>query len=156
MYNFELTIKKFFDSVYALGEKRLAAAVDAHHKAEIQKSILDVKSVEKLVNKLLEAHNQESELYRNRQVYELSYMISGHDFNTDMFIEPKKSYIDNSTFLAYRNVVVEIANYYQSVVGGEERLLKALKGWNYKISTNKLKDFYFPFLSLEHFLVKEK
>jgi len=88
-------------------------------------------------------------------MYELSYMLLSYGFNSDMFIDPKRP-TDNSIYLAYSNVIAKIAECYQSDEGGEENLLRALKNWNYKMSTNKLKDFYYPFLSLDHFVVKEK
>ena len=79
--------------------------------------------------------------------------------NADAFIRKNSAGMDgdNSAWLAFSQVLFAIDEYYNtrySVWDKENNILKAIKKWKYAISTSWLKDFIFPFKSVESFATR--
>ena len=182
---YELTVQKFFESVYKYicdlhnvdakrmfevqlndlskdiqnetGVKTGVYDIDAKEAQKykmIRVALDEIKEVEKQVYKLIQKRKEKIYDANGLREIENKIILQGYDNNLKVFSKPGVT--DNSLFLAYRDVVNGICDYYVLPVQEREKLLRPLKRWKYLTSKDKLKDFKFPFLSLSHFVEKMK
>lgn len=142
LIDYDLTIKKFFDSVVTFLKK-------STEKAKTKKEYENILKTIEVVNKISQNPKKYSD-YRARVKENL-------EPDVDAFCKKNQKgiVVDNSVWLAFSKVLYAIDGYYNGFgIGKENDLLKAIKNWKYKTSTSFFKDFVFPFKSIESFAAR--
>lgn len=148
--NMELTIKKFFESVYSFVNRNVKNYTETKDLSAIYDQGEVIKAQEKLVWDMVKERSQGFDAYKlNKMQWDLTTM----DFpGYQAFMKPHN--VDNSVLVAYREVIRGLSEYLYYGLR-EESFLKPLKQWNYVTSDRPLKDLIYPFLSLKHFIAKD-
>ena len=149
--NIELTIERFFQSVYTYvdGIAKLYTKQNDKQAIENQRDI--IKSQQEKIKEMMNIRVNGFNAYK--------LILLQHEITTmtmpgyQAFTKPGS--VDNSALVAYRDVIHGITEYLYYGLR-EESFLKPLKQWNYVISNRPLKDLIYPFLSLKHFMVKKE
>lgn len=148
--NMDLTIRKFFETVQDYTSKICALYTDKAAQSRLDKAKAQLSEIKQNIEKLSVMGDYDDEKHK------LAYQTMGTSVNAGLFMKPNSN--NNGAYLAFVHVVREIVDYYKQSSFGRnpDGVLKAIKSWNYQISTNLLKDFVYPFLPLSHFAVKNK
>ena len=145
-----LTVRKFFDSVYEYTDKifRLYDTPFAHQM--FPEWIKTIKRIQRQIEEMSETDDV-------MEKYNITYKVMTTPINPYLFIKPNSA--DNQMYHAFIDVLRGITEYYRSANGNGDypnMILMPLKQWYYKLSKNPLKDFYFQFLPLSYFSVKKR
>lgn len=136
MIDQDLTIKKFFDSVYDFMSRRAAAAYDRTAAAEIAQAMTEIDRVR-----------------RNPA----AYYKSGPTAWNNLFNLPPVAFMphnssDNRALLAFNRAVYQIDQYYVHPNGYEfEDLLKTIKTWRMLTAKGALQRMKYSFMSPQKF-----
>ena len=144
-----LTVRKFFDSVYEYTDKifRLYDTPFAHQMfPEWTKTI-------KRIQRQIEEMSETDDIVEK---YNIAYKVMTTPVNPYLFMKPNSN--DNETYAAFIGGLKGIVEYYQANHYGDypDKMLIPLKKWYFKIAKSPLKDFYFPLLPLSYFAAKKR
>ena len=142
LIDYDLTVKKFFDSVVTFLKK-------STEKAKTKKEYENILKTIEVVNKISQNPKKYSD-YGARVKENL-------EPDAEVFCKKNQEgiVVDNSVWLAFSNVLYAIDAYYNgSSICKENDLLKSIKSWNYRISTSVFKDFIYQFKSPESFAAR--
>jgi hypothetical protein len=148
--NIELTIEKFFQSVYGYVDGIAKLYTKQNDQDAINAQIETIKNQQKQIKEMMLARSKGADAYKLNQM-QWDITTAGTP-GWQAFVKPGS--VDNSALVAYRDVVRGITEYLYYGLR-EESFLKPLKQWNYVISNRPLKDLIYQFLSLKHFMVKD-
>lgn len=146
----ESTIKAFFQSVYGYisENSKLYTKVADLQAIDAQGEI--IKDQERQIMYMIIEKQKDCDAYKLR---EMQFNITTVNFpGFQAFVKPNS--VDNSALVAYRDVINGITEYIYYGLR-EEVFLKPLKQWYYVISNRPMKDLVYPFLPLNHFMVKD-
>ena len=146
------TIKAFFASVVEFTTHMASFYKDSEEKNSIYDTVNKIKDVEKQVLKLIEERTNKP--YDARVLNDMVWKLTTVNYSPFAFMKPNS--VDNSPMIAYRDVLRGIGEYYGLPIQQKEKLLRPLKKWYYTVSTNKMKNFIYPFLPLKHFVLKDQ
>lgn len=145
-----LTVRNFFDSVYAYADKMVALYTDQKEKQKLVNNVKIIKKIQRQIEDMADIDDI-------TEKYNIAYNVMSTAVAPELFMKPNSD--DNSAYHAFRHVLRGITEYYKnSNRYGDypDMILKPLKNWHYKKSSSVLKDFIYPFLPLSHFASKAK
>lgn len=137
-------IEKFFNSAAQYIEKMRALYVDKADLESFDRGISNFSELRKVAESLPNITDWNTR-------YGVAQKLSGMHVDAMLFMKPDSR--DNSTYIAFRDFLYALSNYYQ--LGGvgtlREQFLAAYKVWCYKMSSNPLKDFIYPLVPASYF-----
>ena len=143
MIDYDLTLKKFFDSVGAYLDKCAQTPFDETDKDNIQTARIKLGAVAK-----------------NPRAYANYFERNGILTNQMMGLirYGKGNYVNNDAYLAFFRVLAALEKYYfaPDMAYNQKALMVAIKTWYLVTADSGLKNFWYSVVPLEYFAVKTK
>lgn len=140
--NMEILIKKIFDSAEKHTQKMRVLYTDKADLVLFDKEVSDFLALRKIAESLPGIKDWNAR-------YDTAQKLQGISIPFMPFMKPNSQ--DNSIYIAFRQMVHALSEYYKSSNDfNEKNFLMCYKRWCYKMSNNRFKDFIYPFMSASY------